>query len=485
MKKTLLLLISFVFLLNVFSQDWTVPVQINTLQGYNNNPDFCIDNNGTIHCVWSYKIEPNHRVIYYSKSEDDGITWSTPENISQNTSLWMENPHIVADSQHRLHLTYDYNTGSTGGGTLIVYKKFNGNYWSSNHDTLSVGWPGARHNRLVIDHNDKFYCFWFHEYQNGTEFYREMDSNQWGEIMMAYDNSNSYFLAKAIIDSLNVVHCTGYRFFNGQTSYDQEIVYSTYENHIWSDLTEVSQDYQPWAGNDIAFDVDLNPHIVWRQAVSTTIPANDGTLFSKFNGNNWSYPEIIVEDPSDQAISIDKNNKIHIVDNEKFENGYRLVHYQLVNNEWVGELIDEDKYGNFLNKMVNQDGYLYLFNAKPDTIIGSSVQSSILFRKYEILTNINNNFKPFFNSFKIYPNPSSGNTTIAYSLEETKHTEIKIYSLSGDLLKIIKNGKQSPGKYETMWNGTDKNGKEVSSGLYLIRLQAGRQIMTRSVEVIN
>jgi hypothetical protein len=36
-----------------------------------------------------------------------------------------------------------------------------------------------------------------------------------------------------------------------------------------------------------------------------------------------------------------------------------------------------------------------------------------------------------------------------------------------------------------MWNGTDENGKEVISGLYLIRLQAGRQVMTRSVEIIK
>lgn len=483
MKTTLLFLISFVFAITSYSQQWTEPVKINTLQGYNNNPDFCIDKNGTLHCVWSYKIEKNHRLIYYSKSVDDGITWSIPENVSQNTSLWMENPHIVADSQNNLHLTYDYNTGNPGG-TLIVYRKFNGQNWSET-DTVSTDWPGARHNRLVIDNSDKLYCFWFHEYENGTTFYRILENEQWGGVMMVYDNNNSYFLAKAIVDSINVIHMSGYHFYNGQTSYDQEIVYSTYKNLVWSDLTEVSQDYQPWVGNDIALDKELNPHIVWRQTVSNTIPANDGTLYSKLNENIWTYPEIIVEDPSDQAIAIDKNNKVHIVDNEKFEDGYRFVHYQLVNNEWVGELIDEDKYGNFLNKMFYQDGYLYLGSAKPDTVVGSNVKSSILIRKYEITTYIENNYTPVFNSFKIYPNPSSGNTTISYTLEEARHTEIKIYNLAGELLKTVLNKKQAPGMYKNIWNGKDKNGKEVSPGLYLVRLQAGRQIMTRSVELIK
>ena len=482
MKKILLFLIPFLFAINSYSQEWTEPVQINTLQGLNNNPDFCVDKHGTLHCVWSYKIEQNHRIIYYSKSQDDGMTWSIPENVSQNTSLWMENPHIVTDSENNIHLTYDFNTGNPGG-TLIVYRKFVGQNWSK-IDTISKDWPGARHNRLVIDQSDKLYCFWFHDYQNGTEFYRVMDYNQWGGIIKVYDNDDSYFLEKAIVDSLNVFHCTGYRFFNDQTSYDQEIVYSTYENLIWSDLTEVSQDYQPWVGNDIALDKELNPHIVWRQTVSNTIPANDGTLYSKLNENGWAYPEIVVEDPSDQAIAIDKNNKVHIVDNEKFENGYRYVHYQLVNNEWVGEIIEEDTYGNFGNIFIAKNNFIYLISGKVHSI-SPIYNSSIVLRKYEITTSIENNFSPAFNSYTIYPNPSRGNTTISYSLEETTHAEIKIYDLAGKLLKTVLDEKQAPGIYKIMWNGTDKNGKEVNSGLYLIRLQAGRQIITRSVELIK
>jgi phosphatidate phosphatase PAH1 len=113
MKKALLLFMSFIMVAYAYNQTWTDPIQINTLDGTNRNPDFCIDNEGTLHCVWSYKIETNFYVIYYSKSNDYGLSWSTPENISQNTSLWMENPHIVSDSHNNLHLTYDYNTGST------------------------------------------------------------------------------------------------------------------------------------------------------------------------------------------------------------------------------------------------------------------------------------------------------------------------------------------------------------------------------------
>lgn len=481
MKKILLFLIPFLFAINSYSQEWTEPVQINTLQGLNNNPDFCVDKNGTLHCVWSYKIKQNHRIIYYSKSQDDGMTWSIPENVSQNTSLWMENPHIVTDSENNIHLTYDYNTGNPGG-TLIVYRKFVGQNWSK-IDTISKDWPGARHNRLVIDLNDKVYCFWFHEYQNGTTFYKNLENGTWGEILIPYNNNDHIFFNKGIIDSSNNIRCTGAHHFAGQNGYDDRIISFNLINGLWDEWVQLS-DNTSWGGNDIALDANNNPSLTWRQYTSNTIPPNDGTLYSEFDGINWSYPETIVEDPTDQAIAIDKNNKVHIVDNEKFENGYRFVHYQLVNNEWVGEIIEEDTYGNFGNIFIAKNNFIYLISGKVHSI-SPIYSSSIVLRKYEITTSIENNFSPAFNSYTIYPNPSRGNTTISYSLEETTHAEIKIYDLAGKLLKTVLDEKQAPGIYKIMWNGTDKNGKEVNSGLYLIRLQAGRQIITRSVELIK
>ncbi|HAL64625.1 MAG TPA: hypothetical protein DCP10_03525 [Bacteroidales bacterium] len=481
MKKALFFCFLIVLIIDSFAQTWTEPIQISTLQGINNNPDFCIDNSGNIHCVWSYYVESNYKHIYYSKSVDDGQTWGEPENVSQNTSLWMENPHIVADSENNLHLTYDYNSGNPYQ-TLIVYRKFSGNAWSE-MDTVSMGWPGARHNRLVIDHNDKLYCFWFHDFQNGTTFYRVLENGVWDEIQIPYNNNDLLFFMKGVVDSTNKLHCSGYRYFEGQSAYDDRIVYFTYYNNIWSDLLQVSYNYDAYTGNDIALDNESNPQIVWRQVINDSIPPDNGTIFSKFDGTNWTSPIVLAEDASEQAITIDKNNKTHIIDNEEYEDGYRLVHYQFINNEWLGEIIEENEYGNYRNKLISGADYLYLISAKaysssPDPDI------PIVIRKYEIITSIENNPK-VIDIFNIYPNPSKANITISYSIKETKHTSIKIYDLQGKLINTILEKNQAPGKYQMMWNGTDKNGKEVNNGLYLVRLQAGRQFMTRSVEIIK
>ena len=484
MKYIFILIIS--ALLNITTttnaQNWTEPVQISALQGINHYPDFCIDKNGTIHCVWSYKVESNYWHIYYSKSTDDGLTWSIPENVSQNTSMWMEEPHIVADSENNLHLTYDFNTGDYYH-TLVVHREFDGNNWSE-EDTVSTGWPGSMHNRLVIDNNDKLYCFWYHPYQNGTIFYRILENEQWGVISVIYDNNDLTVFMRGVVDSSNNIRCTGIHHYQGQSGYDDRIITFDFINGEWTDWVQLS-DNTSWGGNDIAIDSNNNPKIVWRQEIDDSIPPNHGTLYAEFNDENWTAPMLIAENGSDQAIAVDVNNIVHIIDNEQTEDGYRLLHYRYIDNEWVGEIIEEDTFGNYGNKLINRENYLYLVSAKAYSS-SPNPDIPIVLRKYEITTSIENTIKPVFSAYNIYPNPSSGNTTISYSIqEENKQTSIKIYDLQGKLINTILNETQPPGEYQIVWNGTGKNGKEVNSGLYLIRLQAGRQIMTRSVEIIK
>lgn len=480
MKKALFFCFLIVLIIDSFAQTWTEPIQISTLQGVNNNSDFCIDNSGNIHCVWSYKVQSNYKHIYYSKSIDDGLTWSTPENVSQNTSLWMENPHVVADSENNLHLTYDYNSGNSYQ-TLIVYRKFSGNAWSE-MDTVSVGWPGARHNRLVSDHNDKLYCFWFHDFQNGTTFYRVLENGIWDEIQIPYNNNDNVFLNNIAIDSLNNLYCIGNYFEEGQNPYDMRVIYFEFIDNEWSNLTQIN-DERSWGEADIALSNSNNQNIVWEQYINDSIPPDNGTLYSYYDGENWESPELLAENADEQSICVDINNQTHIIDNEEYVNGYRLIHYQFINNEWVGEIIEECDYGNYGNKVFSGEHFLYMTSILVENL-SPDYNSSIVLRKYEITTGVENS--PIaIDLYNIYPNPSKANTTISYLLKETEHISIKIYDLQGRLINNLLEKKQAPGRYQIKWNGTDKNKKEVKSGLYLIRLQAGRQFMTRSVEIIK
>jgi len=59
-----------------------------------------------------------------------------------------------------------------------------------------------------------------------------------------------------------------------------------------------------------------------------------------------------------------------------------------------------------------------------------------------------------------------------------------IIDLSGSLINSFICEDKMAGEYNIQWDGKDKTGREVNSGIFLIRLQAGRHTITRSVDLL-
>ena len=71
-----------------------------------------------------------------------------------------------------------------------------------------------------------------------------------------------------------------------------------------------------------------------------------------------------------------------------------------------------------------------------------------------------------------FPNPFNPETKISYHLPEAAKVTVKIYNLLGQNIKTLVNKNLLAGKYSVLWNGKDNYGKDVSSGIYLYRLEA-------------
>ncbi|MDD5529237.1 MAG: FlgD immunoglobulin-like domain containing protein [bacterium] len=73
-----------------------------------------------------------------------------------------------------------------------------------------------------------------------------------------------------------------------------------------------------------------------------------------------------------------------------------------------------------------------------------------------------------------YPNPFSSQTVIRYQITGIKSdVSLKIYSLSGQLVRTLVNGELSAGYYSVTWNGKDDNSKCLLSGIYFGKLKVG------------
>jgi hypothetical protein len=78
-----------------------------------------------------------------------------------------------------------------------------------------------------------------------------------------------------------------------------------------------------------------------------------------------------------------------------------------------------------------------------------------------------------FRLFQNYPNPFNPVTTIRYQLPSKNRVVMDIYNIAGQRIIQLVNKQQKAGRYTLHWDGRNRSGKQVSSGIYFYRLKAG------------
>ncbi len=87
---------------------------------------------------------------------------------------------------------------------------------------------------------------------------------------------------------------------------------------------------------------------------------------------------------------------------------------------------------------------------------------------------------------RAFPNPFNPRITISYELPKTCEVAIEVFDVRGRLVKTLQpRVSQSPGRYEVQWRGTDNQGSQVSSGIYLYRLVAGENSEVQRVTLLK
>ena len=84
-----------------------------------------------------------------------------------------------------------------------------------------------------------------------------------------------------------------------------------------------------------------------------------------------------------------------------------------------------------------------------------------------------------------YPNPFNPTTTITYFISEWCKVTLEIYDISGECVARLVDRQQDKGTYSVMWNANDKLGNPLASGLYLYRLMAGGQTISRKMVLLR
>lgn len=79
-----------------------------------------------------------------------------------------------------------------------------------------------------------------------------------------------------------------------------------------------------------------------------------------------------------------------------------------------------------------------------------------------------------------YPNPFNPNTTISFSVNEnvSQIVYIRIYNVQGRVVRVLPMAIRGTGVYSCMWDGRDKDGKELEAGTYFYIIDFGDAILS-------
>jgi hypothetical protein len=85
-----------------------------------------------------------------------------------------------------------------------------------------------------------------------------------------------------------------------------------------------------------------------------------------------------------------------------------------------------------------------------------------------------------------HPNPFNPSTTITFSLPRESAATVEIFDGAGGLVARLLDGDRLPaGPHAVEWNGRDSAGRTCATGIYLYRLTAGKETLSRKMVLVR
>jgi hypothetical protein len=84
-----------------------------------------------------------------------------------------------------------------------------------------------------------------------------------------------------------------------------------------------------------------------------------------------------------------------------------------------------------------------------------------------------------------FPNPFNPLTVIRFGLREPARVSLRIYDTAGRLVRVLIDEQREAGHYTEEWDGRDKSGHKVASGVYFYRVEAGEYTETKKMVLLR
>jgi len=87
--------------------------------------------------------------------------------------------------------------------------------------------------------------------------------------------------------------------------------------------------------------------------------------------------------------------------------------------------------------------------------------------------------------YQNWPNPFNPSTNVGYYLPAGADVRLEIFDVAGHRVTCLVNGRREKGKHDITWNGADEAGRAVAAGIYISRLTADRETLSRKMILLR
>jgi hypothetical protein len=84
-----------------------------------------------------------------------------------------------------------------------------------------------------------------------------------------------------------------------------------------------------------------------------------------------------------------------------------------------------------------------------------------------------------------WPNPFNPSTTISYYLPEAARVRLEIFDVAGRRIVCLVDGHKERGNHSAVWNGVGESNRPAAAGIYICRLTAGRETLSRKMILLR
>lgn len=276
------------------------------------------------------------------------------------------------------------------------------------------------------------------------------------------DTLNSGDLAYSIcVDKYGNSYVTGLMTVRLRSNYATDAIgtikYTPQGDSVWVRIFHNNDSLQNNYGTDIITDNSGNVYVTGMTTGNITFPLAAYATIKYDNNGNKLWIKFNAGDYPPKNIKLDKNNNVYITGGYKMST---IIYDSTGNKIWNFSYPSLTDWNSGMKIYFDKNNNFFIVG-------GVNIDSTLLIKvsKTTSIHSISENIPDIYRLYQNYPNPFNPLTSIKYQVSKSSDVKLIIYSILGKEISTLVNKKQSPGTYETKFNGSN-----LSSGIYFYSL---------------